>query len=90
MGIILRAMPAERRVLVEGVNIVKRHTKGRSLPGAGTIQGGIVEKPAPLHVSNVMLVCPNCERPTRNAHKIGPDGKSIRACKHCGEMIGAK
>ncbi|MBW3625627.1 MAG: 50S ribosomal protein L24 [Armatimonadetes bacterium] len=87
-GTILEARPDENRVLVDGLNMVKRHTKGRSLPGAGNIPGGIIEKPAPLHVSNVQLICPNCSRPTRHAHKIGPDGKAVRACKHCGEMIG--
>ena len=90
VGTVLEAIPTENRVLVEGVNIVKRHTKGRSMPGAGSIPGGIIEKPAPLQASNVMLICPSCSRPTRNGHKIGPDGKSVRACKHCGEMIGAR
>ena len=88
-GAVLEAIPRENRVVVEGVNIVKRHTKGRSLPGAGNIPGGIIEKPAPLHVSNVQLVCPNCQKPTRAAHKTNPEGKNVRACKHCGEMIGA-
>ena len=88
-GTIIQAIPTENRVIVENLNMVKRHTKGRQLPGAGNIPGGIIEKPAPLHVSNVMLICPSCDKPTRNAHKIGPDGKSVRACKNCGEMIGA-
>jgi large subunit ribosomal protein L24 len=86
-GVVLRAIPLENRVVVEGVNIVKRHTKGRQLPGAGEIPGGIIEKPAPLHISNVMLICPRCNQPTRSGHKIGPEGKSVRACKNCGEMI---
>jgi large subunit ribosomal protein L24 len=89
-GTILQAIPRENRVIVEGVNIVKRHTKGRQLADAGNIPGGIIEKPAPIHVSNVMLVCPNCDKPTRHAHKTAPDGKSVRACKNCGEMIGAR
>jgi large subunit ribosomal protein L24 len=89
-GTILEAIPSENRVVVEGVNIVKRHTKGRSMPGAGNIPGGIIEKPAPLHVSNVMLICPNCNRPTRSAHKTDTDGKNVRACKNCGEMIGSR
>jgi large subunit ribosomal protein L24 len=89
-GTVLEALPSENRVVVEGLNLVKRHTKGRSVPGAGSIPGGIIEKPAALQASNVMLICPNCHQPTRHAHKIGPDGKSVRACKKCGEMIGAK
>jgi large subunit ribosomal protein L24 len=88
-GTILQAIPSENRVVVEGINIVKRHTKGRQLPGAGGVPGGIIEKPAPITVSNVMLICPSCSQPTRSGHKIGPDGKSVRACKKCGEMIGA-
>ena len=89
-GTIIQALPRENRVVVEGINIVKRHVKTRRLPNAGAIPGGIIDKPAPIHVSNVMLICPNCDRPTRSAHKIAPDGKSVRACKHCGEMIGAR
>jgi len=89
-GTIILAIPRENRVVVEGINIVKRHTKTRRLPNAGSIPGGIIEKPAPLHISNVMLICPSCGKATRTGHKIGPDGKSVRACKQCGEMIGAR
>jgi large subunit ribosomal protein L24 len=86
-GTVLEARPTEGRVVVEGLNMMKRHTKGRSVPGAGNIPGGIIEKPAPLQASNVQLICPHCGQATRHAHKIGPDGKSVRACKKCGETV---
>src|SRR4051812_19787038 len=70
IGTIIEARPKENRVIVEGINIVKRHMKSRHLPNAGSIPGGIIEKPAPLHASNVMLVCPSCSQPTRSAHKL--------------------
>ena len=66
----------------EGVNIVKKHIKrGRAR------QAGIVEVEAPLHVSNVMLVCPNCKQPTRVCVREGADGKNIRYCKKCDALI---
>ena len=89
VGSIIEARPSERRVVIEGLNLVKRHTRAQRLPTGGNIPGGIIEKPAALHISNVMLICPSCSKPTRSGHKIAPNGKSVRACKHCGEMIGA-
>ncbi|PZN09408.1 MULTISPECIES: 50S ribosomal protein L24 [Thermaerobacter] len=82
-GKVLRALPAEERVVVEGVNIVKRHQR----PRPGVVQSGIIEKEAPIHRSNVMLVCPRCGRPTRVAKKQLDDGRRVRACKKCGEVI---
>jgi large subunit ribosomal protein L24 len=81
-GKILRSFPRENRVLVEGVNIVKRHTR----PTQKNPQGGIVERESPIHISNVMLVCPRCNQPTRVGRKITPEGK-LRVCKKCGEEI---
>lgn len=81
-GKILRSFPRENRVLVEGVNIVKRHTR----PTQKNPQGGIVERESPIHISNVMLVCPRCNQPTRVGRKITPEGK-FRVCKKCGEEI---
>lgn len=70
------------RVVIEGVNIVKKHIKqGRAR------QAGIVEVEAPLHVSNVMLVCPNCNQPTRVGVRAGADGKNVRYCKKCEREI---
>jgi len=82
-GKVLRALPAEERVVVEGVNIVKRHQR----PRPGVVQSGIIEKEAPIHRSNVMLVCPRCGRPTRAAKKQLDDGRRVRACKKRGEVI---
>lgn len=70
------------RIVVEGVNIVKKHIKrGRAR------QAGIVEVEAPLHVSNVRLVCPNCGQPTRVGVRAGADGKNERYCKKCDESV---
>jgi large subunit ribosomal protein L24 len=70
------------RVVIEGVNIVKKHIKrGRAR------QAGIVEVEAPLHVSNVMLVCPSCKQPTRVGVHTGGDGKNVRFCKKCSADI---
>jgi large subunit ribosomal protein L24 len=83
---------AEAAVLVEGINIAKRHTKPRARQGRNdraprVQQGGIIEVPRPLHVSNVMIVCPSCSRPTRVGHRVTDDGKGIRICRHCGEAL---
>ncbi len=81
-GKVLRVLPKKHRVIVEGVNIVKKHQK----PTA-TTAGGIIEKPAPIHVSNVMLVCPKCGQPTRVGFTFLEDGTKVRKCKKCGEVI---
>ena len=70
------------RVVIEGVNIVKKHIKrGRAR------QAGIVEVEAPLHVSNVRLICPNCRQPTRVGVRAGADGKNERYCKKCDQTV---
>ncbi len=81
-GKVLAAQPKKSKVIVEGVNKIKRHTK----PSQKYPQGGIITKEAPMHVSKVMLVCPSCGKPTRVAHKE-VNGKMLRACKKCGEVI---
>jgi large subunit ribosomal protein L24 len=92
-GRVIEARPRERRVIVEGVNIAKRHTKPRPMRdstrmgGAGIIPGGIVEKPVPLDVSNVMLVCPVCKQPTRLGTKVKDvkgENHRVRVCKRDG------
>lgn len=80
---IISALPREGKVIVEGVNIVKKHSR----PTQAMPQGGIREAEAPLHASKVMLICPSCQRPTRVAKKIMPDGKRARRCKRCQEVI---
>ena len=81
-GKVQKAFPENGRVIVEGVNIVKKHQKPR---GQG-MPGGIIHKEAPIDASNVMLLCPKCNRPTRIAYKVLEDGKKVRYCKHanCG------
>jgi len=82
-GKILRVIPKKERVIVEKVNFVKRHTR----PSAQRRQGGIIEKEAPLHASNVMIICTKCNSPVRVGRKILEDGGKVRYCKKCGELI---
>lgn len=80
-GKILSILP-NGRALVEGVNIVKRHTK----PGP-TSRGGILEKEASVHISNLMLICPKCTETVRVGRKALEDGTKVRVCKKCGDAI---
>jgi large subunit ribosomal protein L24 len=82
-GRVLRVFPKVGRVIVEGVNKVKRHTRARGRAQ----QGGILEKEAPLHSSNVALLCSNCNRPTRVGKRILDDGTKVSFCRRCGEVI---
>ena len=84
-GKVLRAYPAENRVLVEGVNVVKRHTKPSQLDP----QGGIKEKEAPIHVSNVALIDPKTDGATRVGFKVLADGRKVRFAKRSGEVLDA-
>jgi len=82
-------------VVVEGLNIAKRHTKPRQSAGTSDRvpkmqQGGILEIAQPLPVSRVMLVCPNCGKPTRIAHATLETGRRVRICRHCGEQLEVK
>ena len=81
-GKIITAMPKAGKVIVEGINKVKRHSK----PSLKVPQGGIITKEMPLHVCKVQLVCPACNKPTRIGHKE-VNGKNARVCKKCGEVI---
>ena len=81
-GAVLKVFPKEERVLVEGLNIVQRHTK----PSQGDPQGGIKNKEAPLHVSNVAVV-DSKGKPTRVGFKINDDGKKVRVAKTTGDVI---
>ncbi len=83
-GKVLGVEPKRNKVLVDGVNVVRRHTKPRPprFP-----QGGIIEKTMPIDLSNVMLVCPKCDKPTRIASKVDAEGKRLRVCKRCNELI---
>ncbi|HHW18375.1 MAG TPA: 50S ribosomal protein L24 [Firmicutes bacterium] len=81
-GKVLKAIPGEDRLVVEGVNIHKKHQR----PTKDLPKGGIIEKESPIHRACVMLVCPRCSRPTRIRAKV-VDGKKVRACAKCGEAI---
>jgi large subunit ribosomal protein L24 len=82
-GKVLKVLRDKNRVLVEKVNIIKRHTR----PSPQTGQGGIVDKEASLHISNVLLICGKCTAPTRIKRTQTGDGKWVRTCKKCGEII---
>jgi large subunit ribosomal protein L24 len=84
-GKVLRVLPKEEKVVVEGVHVVKRHTKPRP---PQILQGGILEKTLPIHASKVMLVCPHCNKRTRIGKKETGDGVRVRFCKKCGKEIG--
>lgn len=82
-GRILSVLPSKEKVIIEGINIVKRHMK----PSKKYSQGGIIEKEGPIHISNVMLVCPKCNKSTRIGNTVLDDGKKLRTCKKCKEVI---
>ena len=82
-GRVLKILRAESRLIVEKVNFVKRHTK----PRGQRVQGGILEKEAPLNISNVMHLCPKCQVGVRITLKRASDGKRERYCARCGETI---
>ncbi|MGE5248159.1 MAG: 50S ribosomal protein L24 [Verrucomicrobiota bacterium] len=86
VGRVLKVDRDNGRILVEKVNMVKRHMK----PGKTHPQGGIVEKEAPLHLSNVLIMCDKCNRPTRIANPVDGTGNRSRACKRCGDVLEAK
>lgn len=82
---VLKVFPKDKSIIVEGVNIIKRHSK----PSQKNPQGGIVQKEGPINTSKVMLVCNKCNRPTRVGYRFLDDGSKARYCKHedCGEII---
>jgi large subunit ribosomal protein L24 len=82
-GRVLAVNPRKQRVLVERTNMIKKHMK----PSKQYQQGGIIEKEAALHISNVMLVCPKCDSRTRLGALLLENGKKVRVCKKCKEVI---
>jgi large subunit ribosomal protein L24 len=70
-------------VVVPGLNMAKRHMR----PRTRSQQAGILDLPVPIHVSNVQVVCPRCDKPTRVGHQVLEGGRHVRVCKHCGEQI---
>ena len=91
-GTVQSVIPEKRRLVVEKVNMIKRHTKPRPAPRSsgtqGVIPGGVIEREAPLYVANVALVCPACGQPTRVGYRINEkDGNKVRVCRKCKQDI---
>jgi large subunit ribosomal protein L24 len=82
-GKVLKVIPKENKVIVQGVNMVKRHQR----PIPQLREGGIIEREAPIYACKVMIVCPSCDKPTRVGVKFLEDGTKVRFCKKCGEII---
>ena len=85
-GRVIQAFPTRDKVLVEGVNRIRKHTKITSTQ-RGAQSGGIVTQEAPVHVSNVQVICGNCNKPARLGHRRDEKDKSIRVCRRCGGDI---
>ncbi len=85
-GEVLRVLSNERRVVVSQVNIAKKHQRPQQA-GRGQIQPGIIEFEAPLHLSNVMLVCTQCDKRTRVGFRVNEEGRKVRVCRKCGADI---
>jgi large subunit ribosomal protein L24 len=83
IGTVLKVDSEKGRLVVEKVNMVKKHAK----PSSQTAQGGIIEKEAHLNISNVMIVCNKCAEPTRIGSRMLEDGSKVRICKKCGEPM---
>ncbi|MBU2551588.1 MAG: 50S ribosomal protein L24 [Proteobacteria bacterium] len=83
VGKVLKILPKKDRIIVEKINMIKRHTR----PGGMAARGGIIEKEGALPISNVMLVCPKCTDPIRLGKKELEDGRRVRACRKCGETL---
>ena len=83
-GRVLIVMPGDEKIVVEGVQMIKRHTRANP---QRNIKGGIVEKESPIQISNVALVCRNCGKHTRVKHQVLADGRHSRTCKKCGSAI---
>jgi large subunit ribosomal protein L24 len=82
-GKVLAVLRDKGRVIVEHVNMIKRHQR----PTQKLRQGGIIEREGPIHLSNVMVVCGKCDRPSRTGMQILADSRKVRVCRHCGESI---
>ncbi len=82
-GKVLRVLPLDGKVLVEKVNMVKKHQR----PNQKDRQGGIIERENPFSAANVMVVCAKCDKPVRVGKKKLEDGKSVRVCRKCGELL---
>ncbi len=83
IGSVLKVDIEKGRAIVEKINVIKRHSRA----GSKTPKGGIIEKEAPIHISNLMLICNKCAEPTRIGKRILEDGSRVRVCKKCGELL---
>ena len=81
-GVVRQVLPREGRIVIAGVNVVKRHMRPRA-----DRPGGIIEREAPLHMSNVMVVCKSCSKPTRVAFRLRDDGRKVRYCRRCTQAL---
>jgi len=84
-GRVLRVLASEGKAIVERVNMIKRHT--RPNPNKG-VQGGILEREAPIQISNLKVICPECGKPSRMGRQRLDDGRGVRVCKNCGATFG--
>lgn len=82
-GKVLRVLSEKKRVLVENLNMIKRHTR----PSQANNEGGIIEKEASIEISNVQLICSSCSKPARTGQRILEDGNKVRFCKKCNEIV---
>ncbi|MGC9383038.1 MAG: 50S ribosomal protein L24 [Kosmotogaceae bacterium] len=83
IGQVMKVIPRENKVIVQGVNFTKKHQR----PTNQYREGGIIERESPIYASKVMLVCPNCDKATRVEHKVLENGDKVRICKKCGEIV---
>ncbi|MBP1708289.1 MAG: ribosomal protein [Deltaproteobacteria bacterium] len=82
-GRVLKVLPEKEKLIIEKINLIKRHTR----PHGQQRRGGILEKESPLHLSNVMLLCEKCNKPVRIRHRAVEGGKKVRVCHKCGESF---
>ena len=82
-GRVREVRPADNKIIIEGINIVKKHTRGRQ----GARQAGVIEQEAPMNPSKVMVVCPKCDRGTRIGHAFVANDQKVRQCRNCGEIF---
>jgi len=85
-GTVQRVLLKDSRVVVSGVNVVKKHQRPMRA-GRAQVQPGVIEFEAPIHISNLALVCPRCDQRTRVGFALQDDGRKVRVCKQCGEVV---